>query len=214
MVLNAPIPLWRNRRFQVFGAVSGLIGSWIAYDRWKDRRIQHAFEAIAKEHGSRVGDVKRITLLLPKINHKEVDGEGENKNKRDELEVEFKVQCKKFVIPLLTLAGIDYHFFAHSDMAEVYRRWVRYFTTKEGMEPLEGFVQPQNEAFLKQGVVCTSDAMFDQVVPLKELQYNVYRVNVNPPVGVVKRCARFFNHSGERQRMGQQVLELIESLDQ
>ena len=192
--------------------MSSLFGSWIAYDRWKDGRIRRTFETIAKEHGSRFGNVKKITLLLPKINHTEVDGDSENR--RDELEGEFKVQCKRFVIPLLTLAGIDYHFFAHSDTAEVYRRWVKYFTADERMEPLEGFVQPQDDTFLRQGVVCTSDAIFNQIFLLKESQYNIYRVSVSPPEGILNRCARFFNHSGERQRIGQQVLQLIESLDQ
>lgn len=211
MSLNTPIPLWRNRNFQIFGAVSSLFGAWIAYDRWKDRKIRHTFEAVAREYGNKPGDVKRITLLLPRINHDKVDDEGENK--RDELEGEFKIRCKKFVIPLLTLAGIDYHFFAHSNTPEVYRRWVKHFTTKEVVEPLEGFVQPQDDTFLKHGVVCTSDAMFDQTIILKEPRYNVYRVDVTPPEGMLNRWIRFFNHSDERQRIGQQVIELVESID-
>jgi hypothetical protein len=213
----APVPpLWRNRKVQILGLLTGLCGSWVVYDRWRDARIKEKFESIAREHGSRHGDIKRLTLLLPRTPHKEDDKEGEEGKKGDELEREFKMQCKKHVIPLLTLAGIDYSYFAHSRMEEVYARWTNYFTKGKVVQEaaLEGFVQPQEDAFLRHGVVCTSDEMFNQIVGLKEPAYNVYKVDASPTKGLLKRFIAFFDHSGERERVGQQVLELIEAVDQ
>lgn len=207
--------LLRSRKFWAFAAPSTALGTYIGWDRYRARQIGAEQAAKAKLYGEQplqVGEPLRcLAICIPK---KVLLAESGEKVLEDS---GIKAHCKQYVIPLLTLAGIDYRWFAHADHGSVLQRWVDHYyhhkayTSNDKSLVDEDYVQPMSEQFLRDGLVATTSEMYSVLMQGKHPDVRIFFVDLDARPGFVARIKRFFTQAAEQRRIGDGVLDLLKA---
>lgn len=209
--------LLRSRKFWAFAAPSTALGTYTGWDRYRARQIAAEQAAEARRYGEQplqVGEPLRcLAICIPKA---VLPAEGGEKAMAEDSGI--RAGCKQYVIPLLTLAGIDYRWFAHADHGSVLQRWIDHYyhhhkthTDNGNSVADEDYVQPLSEQFLRDGLVATTSEMYSVLVQGRHPSVRVFLVDLSATPGLVARAKRFFTHAAEQRRIGDSVLDLLKA---